>query len=554
MNRFEQIKSQIKLDSIEQTLKQTCPPPHINTPHNSPTSPTAAIKYSLRLMGLVSSKARPDRYTLRLRIPQGQLTAAQAFTIAQLAEQYADGQMNLTSRCQLQIRNIKQMHLADFISQLIEAELISQQTLMDSVRNVMTHPLQGVTPFDLFDVSPVLAAIEKAIITKTHWRNLPRKLNLYISATTLPDPVSRIQDISLLPAVHPAARNTNTRLGKTDSITPSVYGFNFYIGGRASGQELHVSKSLNVFAPSELAADLLENLIDLYQEQGPRDRRTKARLSDWIDEQSLPDIRKSLQNKCHFKLTPEGQLQTPHPDQRINLFGIIDTNPKPNQPLDTRATIKTHQNASDQYKPTLGLYVPKSQLCAEQLKRLAEFAQHFGKSQLRLTAQQSVLIPNLSDEGMKIAHHATCTEQQKDCANRWLDGFVVNPSEFACNSLACSGLPHCGMSHIDTKTLQVQINHHLADVLKDEKNVPTISVSGCKAGCGRHAAADIGVVGRKVMVEGVSIEAADIYVRGGVSDDGFVRTLEKVYEQVPLDEINAKIEGLVRRQMKLVGG
>ncbi|QQE11268.1 hypothetical protein JD969_17490 [Planctomycetota bacterium] len=498
MNRIESIKSQASLATVEKRLSQIAA-------DSNPLSDKDL--YALRILGLAHKKSRPNTFTLRLRLPAGHLNATQARAIAQITQNHSDTAISLTARCQLQLRNLHRVDLPAILSNLIDVGLITTSTLMDSVRNIITHPLHNLTEHDLFDITPTLNAFEDLVQTQTHWRNLPRKINLYISATTLPDPIAHCQDIALLPAT--------TSSSNQPLHTPNTLGFTLFIAGRASGQTLRKAQPTNIFVSPQNAPTLLKHLIDLYQSQGPRKKRTLCRICDWLDIFPPDQLKKALQNMCNFDLSiPFTQPQPTASPQLPDNFNL------------------TPQHHPDHY--ALGLLVPDSKLTPTQLLTLADLTDQYAQSQIRFTPQQNILIPHLHKTHLTSALN-----------HPLLQTLTPNPTPLEKCTLSCTGLPHCSLSLIDTKHHHKQTIEKLTQQLPHRTtNLPVISFSGCKAGCGRHAAADIAIVGRRIQQHNQTIEAADIYIpeKNPASNQ---RSLVKIFEQIPCDLIADTILPLI---------
>ena len=67
--------------------------------------------------------------------------------------------------------------------------------------------------------------------------------------------------------------------------------------------------------------------------------------------------------------------------------------------------------------------------------------------------------------------------------------------------------------------------------------------SGCPAGCGNHAAADIGLLGKNVRINGEVVEAVDVFV-GGKSGPN-ARPGTKILEDVPCTELPEVLERVI---------
>ena len=91
------------------------------------------------------------------------------------------------------------------------------------------------------------------------------------------------------------------------------------------------------------------------------------------------------------------------------------------------------------------------------------------------------------------------------------------------------GIDYCHFALIETKDIAVKTARDLATRLPHDQRVTT-HWSGCPAGCGNHAAADIGLLGKNIRVNGELVEAVDVFVggRAGPNPRPGVRMLEDV--------------------------
>jgi ferredoxin-nitrite reductase len=67
--------------------------------------------------------------------------------------------------------------------------------------------------------------------------------------------------------------------------------------------------------------------------------------------------------------------------------------------------------------------------------------------------------------------------------------------------------------------------------------------SGCPSGCGNHAAADVGLLGKNIRRGDQMIDAVDIFLGGRAGPNPKVGV--KVLEDVPCDELPQVLERLV---------
>src|SRR6266545_1995116 len=148
MNKFEQIKAAKDgldvLDDIERYARLGW------------EAITDDDKVRMKWYGLFFRKHTPGYFMLRIRIPNGIATSTQLRTIADIADEFGRGELDLTTRQQIQVRWFRIENVPEMFARLAAARLEVRQTGMDNIRNVMGCSLTGVTTHELFDSAPVV--------------------------------------------------------------------------------------------------------------------------------------------------------------------------------------------------------------------------------------------------------------------------------------------------------------------------------------------------------------------------------------------------------------
>jgi ferredoxin-nitrite reductase len=108
--------------------------------------------------------------------------------------------------------------------------------------------------------------------------------------------------------------------------------------------------------------------------------------------------------------------------------------------------------------------------------------------------------------------------------------------------VSCTGIDYCHFALIETKDLAVQTARHLERTLPAGKRL-TMHWSGCPFGCGNHVAADIGLLGKNVRVNGEVVEAVDVFVGGRSGPNA--KAGAKVLEDIPCTELPEVLERMI---------
>jgi ferredoxin-nitrite reductase len=178
-----------------------------------------------------------------------------------------------------------------------------------------------------------------------------------------------------------------------------------------------------------------------------------------------------------------------------------------------------------------GLAVPVGRITADQLFDVARLAEVYGTGEVRLTTGQNVIIPNVADEMLTALEAEPLLRELSPDPPRAIRGLV-----------SCTGIDYCHFALIETKELALKIAHQLEPEVPSGKLL-TMHWSGCPAGCGNHAAADIGLLGKNIRVAGALVDAVDVFV-GGKSGPN-ARPGTKILEDVPCDELAHVLERVI---------
>ena len=143
---------------------------------NSPPSP--ADNFRWRYYGLFYVAPAQDSYMSRLRIPNGILKHWQLAGVADLAERYCGGYAHVTTRANIQVREIQPKDTVAFIEGIQDIGLCSRGSGADNIRNVTGSPTAGIDPQELADTRPLCKAMHHYILNHREMYGLPRKFNI----------------------------------------------------------------------------------------------------------------------------------------------------------------------------------------------------------------------------------------------------------------------------------------------------------------------------------------------------------------------------------------
>jgi ferredoxin-nitrite reductase len=460
------------------------------------TIPEADIQ-RLKWYGIFLRNPTPGFFMIRVRIPGGRATANHLRTLAHLAATFGNGLLDVTTRQQVQLRQLTIEHIPEAFRLMEEAGLTALQTGMDNVRNVMTCPVSGLTPQEYLDASELVKRITREFTGNRAYSNLPRKFNMAI--TGCPDNCLHMetQDLAFIPAVRESAEG-------------AIAGFNILVGGKLGSGGYRIATPLDVFVtPVEVVA-VTGAILRVFRNFGCRDSRTTARLAFLLDDWGEERFRVEVQREVGWVLERGGN------DVR-------------------KATVHDHLGIYRQKQPGLnyvGLKIPVGRIQAVDLTALAGLAETYGTGELRLTPHQGVIIPNVNDRVL-----GDLTEEPI------LKRFDYNPTPVQKGLVSCVGNDYCNLAVIETKSRAVETAKRVETLIGTGMKPITMHWSGCPAGCGNHLVADVGLLGKKIKVKGEVVEAVDVYVGGRSGPDP--KPAIKLLEDVPCDTLPQVLSGIL---------
>ena len=111
-----------------------------------------------RFHGLFWVAPAQDGFMCRMRIPNGILTHWQFAAVADLLDRYAAGYTHVTTRANLQAREIAPEHAPLFVEGLADVGIVPKGTGADNIRNVTGSATAGIDPGEILDTRPFARA------------------------------------------------------------------------------------------------------------------------------------------------------------------------------------------------------------------------------------------------------------------------------------------------------------------------------------------------------------------------------------------------------------
>jgi len=438
-------------------------------------------------------------FMLRIRIPNGILTAAQLRVLADLTERHARGVADLTVRQNVQLHWVRIEDLPTIFSALGDHGLSSLGTCGDVTRNITGCPLAGLDADEIVDASPLVHAATAMVNGSPEFYNLPRKYKVSVTGCRVWCSYPEINDVGL----------TAVRDGYTGHV-----GYSLRVGGGLSTQP-HLAPRLNAFVRPDQVLAVVKGVSEIFRDSDAlRQNREKARLKFlFLDHGWTPDrFLDALQARLGFPLDPAVPESLPEESYRDHVG------------------IHPQKQAGLVYA---GLPILRGRLAPDQMRSLAGLAERFGTGELRTTTMQNLVIVN--------APRARAGELERAIDRA---GFPLDASPFRRGTVACTGSEFCKLALTETKGFARWLVEDLEARLPGFQEHVRLHVTGCPNSCGQHWIADIGIEGKKVKVDGRLVDAYYFCVGGAVGRHQAVA--RPVGYRVPASAVPEAVERLLR--------
>ncbi len=467
--------------------------------------PDEADTFRFKFHGLFYVAPTQNSFMLRLRIPAGELSADQLRGLAEVAE-WGGGYSHITTRANLQIRELRPRDIVRVLVRLQELGLTSRGAGADNVRNVTASPNSGFDPDELIDVRPYAKGLHHYILNHRDLYGLPRKFNVAFDNGGSLSAAADTNDIGFM-----AVRVTAATLAKAPNVTgiePGIY-FRVHLGGITGHMDFARDTDL-LIKPSEAVA-VAAAMIRVFGENADRTNRKKARLKYLLEKWGFPKFVDETQKKLAF---PLGKL----PSEAC----------EPRRPFIKHGWVGAYKQ-SQKNLTAIGVGVPVGRLSARQMRHLADISTNYGRGELRLTVWQSLLIPHVPDPFVETA---------KRSIQRL--GFFTDPSSATSGIIACTGNFGCKYAAADTKGHALALAKVLTKHRVEVENPVNIHFTGCPHSCAQHYCGDIGFVGAKL---GDGSEGYHVVLGGGMgSEQGVAR---EIFRGVRAEEVSSLVEKIL---------
>jgi len=466
-------------------------------------APKAADNFRWRYYGLFYCAPAQSAYMCRLRIANGILTHWQLGGLADLADRYAHGYAHVTTRANIQMREIAPKDAVAMVEAIQDLGLCSRGSGADNIRNVTGSPTAGIDRQELIDTRSYAREWHFHILSERALYGLPRKFNVAFDGGGIIPVLEDTNDIGF------QAVDVKDGFG----AAPGIW-FRLMLGGITGHHDF--ARETGVIVTPEEATKVADAIVRVYIEHGDRTNRNKARLKYVIDALGLDKVVALAEEKLGRKLT------------RVPAEALA-----PRPVFDRLAHVGVHPQTQEGLN-WIGVVLPVARLTADQMRGLAGVARTYGDGDIRLTVWQNLLISGVPTDRIKDAVSAIEAL-----------GLSTSASSIRAGLIACTGNVGCRFAASDTKRHAEEIARWCEARVTLDSPV-NIHLTGCHHSCAQHYIGDIGLIACKVATsdDGDTVEGYHLHVGGGFGPQaGLAR---EVIRDVKAEDAPALVEGLLK--------
>jgi sulfite reductase (NADPH) hemoprotein beta-component len=442
-------------------------------------------------------------YMLRIAIPYGTLSSQQMRKLAFIARRYDKGYGHFTTRQNLQFNWPALADCPDILAELANVEMHAIQTSGNCIRNVTTDHFAGAAADEIEDPRPYAEILRQWSSIHPEYSYLPRKFKIALNGASEDRAALQVHDLGLQ-----LVRNAQGDIG-----------FTVYVGG-GQGRTPIIAQKLRDFLPKSELLAYTNAIMRIYNLEGRRDNKYRARVKILVDDRGIDAIREAVEadfakHRDEHLTLPQAELDRitayftmPPLAERPAQSGICEAR-KAGDPAFARfVTYNVVQHKKPGYgiltislKPVGGI---PGDCSAEQMEAIADLAETYSASEIRVAHEQNLVLPHVALDDLP-AIFDRLVEQ----------GLAEGNVGLVTDIIACPGLDYCALATARSIPIAQRISERFGNGERAADIGPVkINVSGCINACGHHHVGHIGILG----LEKKGVEAYQITL-GGAADE-----------------------------------
>ena len=423
-------------------------------------------------------------YMLRIAIPYGTLSSQQMRRLAHIGRTYDRNYGHFTTRQNLQFNWIRLEDMPRILEELAEVEMHAIQTSGNCIRNVTADHFAGAAADEIADPRPYAEILRQWSSLHPEFSFLPRKFKVAVTAAPHDRAAVQVHDIGL----HMKVNDKGER------------GFAVWVGG-GQGRTPMVAKKVRDFLPEADLLSYCEAILRIYNLEGRRDNKYKARIKILVHEMGEAEITRAVE--AEFATLQGKALTVPAPeiDRIARYFALPDLATLPARSesfeaakrIDPALALFVRRNVHPHKVPGYGIVTislkpigaPPGDATSDQMDAIADIAERYSSDEVRVSHEQNLVLPHVKLDDVPVVF----ARLQKIGLGTANAGLVTD-------IIACPGLDFCSLANARSIPIAQRLSERFQDIdrqtaIGDLK----IKISGCINACGHHHVGHIGILG-----------------------------------------------------------
>jgi len=487
-------------------------------------------------------------YMLRVAVPYGTLNSRQMRKLADIARTYDRGYGHFTTRQNIQYNWPALKDTPDILAELSTVEMHAIQTSGNCVRNVTADHFAGVAHDEIADPRPYAEILRQWSSLHPEFTFLPRKFKIAVNGAAHDRAAVQAHDIGLQ-----VVRNEAGELG-----------FTVYVGG-GLGRTPFIGRKVRDFLPERDLLRYVEAILRIYNMEGRRDNKFKARIKILVHEKTIETLRGEIEAEFEANVATGVELTPEEVARMTAFFALPELEPK--KPVSDRverrkakdkrfasfyaANIVPHRTPG-YCVVTVSLKAigaPPGDASADQMDAIADLAEDYSHDEIRVSHEQNLILPHVALDDLQAVYDRLASVE------------LATPNAGGISDIiACPGLDYCALATARSIPIAQRIAREFGDGPRAKAIGPLkIKISGCINACGHHHVGHIGILGLErageetyqITLGGSGDETASIgqIVGPGFSSEnvvGAVGTIVDTYLDLRRDDAETFLEAFRR--------
>lgn len=496
--------------------------------------------------GTYGQRQAADAQMLRVKIPQGMLTAAQLEVLAEIGEKYSRRFGHITTRQNIQFHFVKLHDVEPAMRMLADAGITTREACGNSVRNITACPFAGVSADEPFDVTPYAEAMTRYLLRHRLSATLPRKFKIAFEGCTEDHSALAIHDLGFWARLGPDGER----------------GFRVVAGG---GTAIMCTDAglLHEWLPASEIFRVAEAVLHVFHRLGDYKHKQRNRMKfliktlgwdRWRAEYDRElDRARQVTGAPMLDIDPPAEEPVPavaHADAPApNLVAARVAAATPIGPGLTPVLAPVYLPGEDAYarwrstnvRPqrqfgyvTVMATVPLGDMTSEQMRVVGELARAYGDGTVRITIEQDLVF-----RWVQVGHLRELYRRLSAASLGLAEASTI------ANVTSCPGAESCRLAVTQSRGLGRLLEEYLRarpDLIARADGA-RIKISGCPNGCGQHHIATIGFQGSVRRVGGRALPQYFVMVGGGAT--GLGATFARTAAKIPARRLPDAVERLV---------